>query len=38
MAKNKTPKQAAVTPEELIEDIKEIWKQHNKRRKKDGMV
>jgi predicted RNase H-like HicB family nuclease len=38
MAKSKTPKQAAETPEELIENIKEIWKQHNKRRKQDGMV
>lgn len=34
MAKNKTPKQAAVTPEELIWNIKKIWEQHEKRRRK----
>jgi hypothetical protein len=34
MAKNKTPKQAAVTPEELTKEIEKVWRQHNKKRRR----
>tara|TARA_Y100001938_G_scaffold149291_1_gene235654 strand:- start:11095 stop:11211 length:117 start_codon:yes stop_codon:yes gene_type:complete len=38
MAKNKTPKGGYATHKELQEEIKEVWKQHKKRRKQNGMV
>jgi hypothetical protein len=34
MAKNKTPKQAAVTPEELTKEIEKFWRKHNKKRRR----
>tara|TARA_Y100001951_G_C11155301_1_gene191578 strand:+ start:118 stop:240 length:123 start_codon:yes stop_codon:yes gene_type:complete len=38
MPKNKTPKGGNETPEEITKEIQKVWKQHNKRRNKNGMV